>query len=122
MVLRPVAGQLGAKRLLIVADGALQHIPFAALPEPDAGRRADGETGRKGKPRHLATSPRRHVAFTPLAVEREIINLPSASTLAVLRRETEKRSTAPKTVAVFADPVFEADDRRVLEAKGLIKG
>src|SRR5262249_26610964 len=56
-----------------------------------------------------------------LIVEHEIINLPSASTLAVLRRETERRSLAPKAVAVLADPVFKADDLRALEARGLIK-
>lgn len=32
MLLGPVAAQLGTKRLLIVADGALQYLPFAALP------------------------------------------------------------------------------------------
>jgi len=35
MLLAPVANQLGQKRLLIVSDGALQSIPFAALPIPD---------------------------------------------------------------------------------------
>ena len=31
MVVGPAASQLGAKRLLVVADGALQYVPFAAL-------------------------------------------------------------------------------------------
>jgi CHAT domain-containing protein len=114
VLLRPVAGQLGAKRLLIVADGALQHIPFGALPAPEAGRRVDKEN-----PQSEIRNPK---SPTPLFVEHEIVNLPSASTLAVLRRGTEKRAPAPKAVAVLADPVFDADDRRVLEAKGLIKG
>ncbi|MFE1746099.1 tetratricopeptide repeat protein, partial [Coleofasciculus sp. H7-2] len=35
MLLSPVANQLGNKRLLIVSDGALQSIPFAALPIPE---------------------------------------------------------------------------------------
>jgi hypothetical protein len=35
MLLAPVANQLGNKRLLIVGDGILQSIPFAALPIPD---------------------------------------------------------------------------------------
>src|SRR5215470_2833657 len=47
MILAPAAEQLGEKRLLIVAQGALQLIPFAALPEPVAGGRGDGETGRR---------------------------------------------------------------------------
>jgi hypothetical protein len=34
-LLSPVAAQLGNKRLVIVADGALQYIPFAMLPEPE---------------------------------------------------------------------------------------
>jgi tetratricopeptide (TPR) repeat protein len=37
MLLGPVASQLGRKRLAIVADGALQYIPFAALPAPSPG-------------------------------------------------------------------------------------
>lgn len=34
MLLAPVANRLGNKRLLIVGDGALQYLPFAALPIP----------------------------------------------------------------------------------------
>ncbi len=103
MLLRPVAGQLGTKRLLIVADGVLQYIPFEALPVPESAIR---------NPQSPA----------PLIVKHEIVNLPSASTLAVLRRETQKRTPAPKMVAVLADPVFEVDDLRVLAAQGVIKG
>ena len=39
--------------------------------------------------------------------------LPSASTLAVLRKELGQRVPARKAVAAFADPVFEAHDERV---------
>jgi CHAT domain-containing protein len=39
--------------------------------------------------------------------------LPSASTLAVLRKETGDRQPAPKMIAVLADPVFEKNDERV---------
>ena len=39
LLLGPVAGQLNKKRLLIVSDGALEYIPFAALPSPEAGAR-----------------------------------------------------------------------------------
>ena len=53
----------------------------------------------------------------PLIIKHEIVNLPSASVLAVLRKETAKRKSAPKTVAVLADPVFEANDPRVALAK-----
>lgn len=34
MILAPVARQMGKKRLLVVADGALNYVPFAALPAP----------------------------------------------------------------------------------------
>jgi CHAT domain-containing protein len=87
MLLAPVAGDLRTRRLLIVCDGALQFVPFAALPEP----------GTRG-----------------LMVARyEIVMLPSASTLAVVRRQNAGRAPAPKTVAVLADPVYEANDPRV---------
>jgi CHAT domain-containing protein len=49
-----------------------------------------------------------------MVVEHEMVRLPSASTLAVLRRETEGRKAANKSVAVLADPVFEPDDPRVM--------
>ena len=35
MILAPLAGEKNIKRLLIVADGALQFVPFAALPIPN---------------------------------------------------------------------------------------
>src|SRR5262249_29146506 len=35
IVLGPVAGQLGKKRLMIVSDGALQYIPFGVLSAED---------------------------------------------------------------------------------------
>jgi CHAT domain-containing protein/Tfp pilus assembly protein PilF len=87
MLLGPVAGELGKKRLLIVADGALQYTPFAALPAP--------------------------VKEIPLIVDHEVVSLPSASALAVLRSELAGRAPAPKTVAVLADPVFERGDERL---------
>ena len=121
ILLGPVAARLGKKRLVVVADGALQYIPFAALPEPETGRRGDRATGRRGdegiermnKPRPVALSPRLPVAFTPLITNHEIINLPSASSLAALRRELAGRAPAPEIVAVIADPVFEEADERI---------
>jgi CHAT domain-containing protein len=98
MLLGPVASELGKKRLAIVADGALQYIPFAALPAPSLGN--DGGRNSGAEP-------------LPLFVEHEIVSLPSASTLATLRRETAGRKPAEKSLAVLADPVFEDDDTRV---------
>jgi tetratricopeptide (TPR) repeat protein len=48
MLLGPAASQLGGKRLLIVAEGALQYLPFGVLPAPETERRRDGETKRHG--------------------------------------------------------------------------
>jgi CHAT domain-containing protein/predicted negative regulator of RcsB-dependent stress response len=98
ILLGPVAPQLSGKRLLIVADGALQYLPFGALPVPHP---------------YAPARPRARAALKPLIVEHEIINLPSASALAVLRRELAGRQPAEKTVAVLADPVFSANDTRV---------
>jgi CHAT domain-containing protein/Tfp pilus assembly protein PilF len=100
MVLAPVAKQLASKHLLIVADGALQYIPFAVLAEPEG-------TGRPAPASAGATS------FVPLIVNHEIVNLPSASVLAVLRQQERNRNAAPKAVAVLADPVFSKQDPRV---------
>ncbi|HEX8068309.1 MAG TPA: CHAT domain-containing protein [Pyrinomonadaceae bacterium] len=110
-LLAPVAPLLGKKRLLVVADGALQYVPFAALPVP-AG--AGGGAG--------ATSGAGAAAGTPLVVEHEIVSLPSASTLAVLRREAGAHKGATKTLAVLADPVFEHDDERLTARVGQMGG
>jgi CHAT domain-containing protein len=98
MLLGPVAPLLGNKRLLIVADGALLYVPFAALPIPtlDAGA----------------------AAAKPLVTDHEIINSPSSSTLAVLRREAGSRRPASRTLAVVADPVFERSDERLKSPSG----
>jgi CHAT domain-containing protein len=113
MLLGQAASHLGAKRLLIVADGALQYLPFGALPAPEMERRRNKGAGEQsgevaGKPRNPQSTIR-----NPLIVEHEIVHLPSASALALLRRELAGRQPAPKAVAVLADPVFSADDARV---------
>src|SRR5262249_58582796 len=53
MVLSPAAGLLGSKRLIIIADGALNYVPFAALPsQSSAGPgSAPGESGGRGSGR-----------------------------------------------------------------------
>jgi CHAT domain-containing protein len=47
----------------------------------------------------------------------EIITLPSASVLALQRRELANRQTAPYAVAILADPVFDVDDERVARSR-----
>jgi CHAT domain-containing protein/Tfp pilus assembly protein PilF len=89
ILLGPVASVLRNKRLLIVSDGLMQYLSFAALPSPVAGD------------------------LHPLVVDNELVSLPSASVAAVLRQETADRKPGSKTVAVLADPVFSGDDPRV---------
>lgn len=96
MVIAPAAPLFGAKRLLIVADGALQYVPFSAL------------TAATGPAKGSATTQ-----YRPLIADHEVISVPSASALAVLRRELAARKPAAKTVAVLADPVFALDDDRL---------
>jgi CHAT domain-containing protein/tetratricopeptide (TPR) repeat protein len=98
LILRPVAAELGDRRLLIVADGALQLIPFAALPLPEPRRESVGK----------------NPASDRLLLDHHVISyLPSATVLAQLRRDVRGREPAPQTLAVFADPVFEPDDERL---------
>lgn len=100
-LLSPVASRLGSKRLVIVADGALQLTPFEALfvPVESTTRRTKAE----------------ETDAQPLGMTNEVVYLPSASTLALLRSSPRANATA-KNVAVFADPVFNADDDRVAAA------
>jgi CHAT domain-containing protein/tetratricopeptide (TPR) repeat protein len=95
LVLPRDAPELAGKRLLVVADGALQYVPFAALPAPRPGAGA------------------LDVGAPPLVSGHEVVHLPSASVLSVLRREQPGRSLATHRLAVIADPVFAADDPRV---------
>src|SRR5262249_35830815 len=93
MVLGPVAELLGRRRLVVVADGGLQYVPFPALPHPPGG-----------------------VGSPPLIASLEVVHLPSASSLGLLRREAAGRAPSAKLVAVLSDPVFRADDPRVRRA------
>lgn len=100
VLLGPVAAQLGRKRLLVVADGALQYIPFEALPAPAPQTAAPVRAGVGDTPE-------------PLLLEHEVISLPSVSTLAALRHRASRTPAAPdRLVVVVADPVFEPDDPR----------
>ncbi len=113
MILGPVASELGTRRLVIVADGALQYVPFAMLPVPVAARQPSAGSPQPSR------DPK---ASTPLIVEHEIISLPSASTLAVQRRELSARKPAPNAVAILADPIFDKSDARLkTDKKGDVK-
>ncbi|MBW4618528.1 MAG: tetratricopeptide repeat protein [Cyanosarcina radialis HA8281-LM2] len=87
ILIAPATEELGQKRLVIVSDGALAYIPFVTLYRPKSNE--------------------------PLLVTREVVNLPSAGTLSSLREQVKGRKSAPKTIAVMADPVFTKDDDRL---------
>lgn len=50
---------------------------------------------------------------SPILFRHEVVNLPSASVLAVQRRALKRRPSASLDVAVLADPVFDQRDPRV---------
>ncbi|MGZ5434627.1 MAG: CHAT domain-containing protein [Pyrinomonadaceae bacterium] len=92
LLIAPVQHRLGTKRLLIVPDGALHYIPFQALT--------------------VVSNAANQNERVPLLVKHEIVYEPSASALALVLDDATRRD-APNTIAVFANPVFEADDPRV---------
>jgi CHAT domain-containing protein len=54
--------------------------------------------------------------YCPLIVDHEVVSLPSASAVSVIRAEQQRRPRASKTLAIFSDPVFDAADPRVRSA------
>lgn len=93
ILLGPVAEKFGNRRLVVVADGALQYIPFDALPAQTAGP-VDASTNL-------------------LIATNEVVMLPSASTLIAIRGAQNHKGSPGKLVAIIADPVFSPSDDRV---------
>jgi CHAT domain-containing protein len=85
LVLYP-AGALMKQKIVIVPDGALSVIPFAALPLPNG---------------NLLTE------------KHQIAVLPSLSILSVLRDRHDAATLPDKAIAIFADPVFSKMDDRL---------
>jgi CHAT domain-containing protein/Tfp pilus assembly protein PilF len=84
LVIEPAARVLGARRLVVVAPGALQYVPLGALALPDQ---------------------------AAVLARFEVVSTPSASVIASGR--AAGGSHAPRTAAVFADPVFDTSDPRL---------
>ncbi len=92
MILEPFAGELqNIKRIVVIADGSLQLVPFSALTSaPDA-------------------------VYEPLVSKAEIVNAPSFSSLVFLSENKANRQKSPdKMLAIFADPIFQDDDERLM--------
>jgi CHAT domain-containing protein len=104
LVLAPF-GPFHARRIAVVVDGALAHVPFVVLPV----------TSRAGR-----LDPSKPCAPANCALGRsvEVVTLPSASVLAELRRGRATRAPRTLRAAVLADPVFRADDPRVSHVAG----
>lgn len=91
LLLEPIVSLLAsAKRVVVVGSGSLAHVPFGALPMPGHGPE-------------------------PLISRYEVVQLPSASVLTVLRARPAAASGAPlgRRVAAFVDPVYGPDDARI---------
>ncbi len=88
-ILGPAAADLGKKRLVIIPDGILHTIPFAALNTPNSRN------------------------YNPLLSQHEITNLPSASTIGILRSTVATKPRGTKQLAILADPIFRKDDDRL---------
>ncbi len=112
-LLSPIGPDLKGKRLLIVADGVLQYLPFAALTSQTNGS-AKVVQGSKA----AGTSRPTYLAET-----NELVYLPSASAISVMRqRRAGKKIAERNLVSIMADPVFASDDVRFRTAAAVRNG
>ena len=96
VVLGPAAGLLGEKRLMIVADGALNYIPFEVLLKTaDAGDFS---------------------SLGYLVKSNEVIYAPSASVVGAIKQQRGKPTG--RAILVVADPVFNSNDARAQKRTG----
>ncbi|HEX7294436.1 MAG TPA: CHAT domain-containing protein, partial [Pyrinomonadaceae bacterium] len=93
-VVEPAAATMADKRLLIVADGALNYIPFEVLlKSSDAGDFA---------------------SLGYLVKTNEIIYAPSASVVGFIKQQ--RGPATGKSMLIIADPVFNSNDTRAQKA------
>jgi CHAT domain-containing protein/predicted negative regulator of RcsB-dependent stress response len=89
-VLEPAAAMIGEKRLMVVADGALNYIPFEVLLKTaDAGDFA---------------------SLGYLVKSNEIVYAPSASVVGAIKQQ--RATTNSRSILLIADPVFNSNDAR----------
>ena len=115
-----VVQQMQGKRLIIAADGILHTLPFAALPTPSLAATSPNscESGQGNLLRNALGfgSNNAENDYTPLLVTQDlgIVNIPSITAIHILRETVNRQpATAPKTLAVLANPVFTANDPRM---------
>jgi hypothetical protein len=90
VVLEPAAAMIGDKRLMVVADGALNYIPFEVLLKTS-------DTGDFSSLNYLVKS-------------NEVIYAPSASVVGAIKQQRTKN--ASRAMLIIADPVFNSNDAR----------
>jgi hypothetical protein len=90
VVLEPAAGMIGEKRVMVVADGALNYIPFEVLLK----------TADSGDFSSLGY----------LVKTNEVIYAPSASVVGAIKQQRTKN--ASRAMLIIADPVFNSNDAR----------
>jgi CHAT domain-containing protein len=94
----PAASLIGDKRVLVVADGALNYIPFEALVKTSGA--AD------------------YASLDYLIKSNEIVYAPSASVIAAIRQQQSAATNVRDgSILVIADPVFSTDDARLTDLK-----
>lgn len=98
-VVEPAAPLYRQSRLLVVADGALNYVPFHALVTQPSSQGADFST------------------LEYLLKKNETVFVPSASVLAAIRQQRAS-ATSAGGLLVIADPVFDATDSRAVAALG----
>ena len=96
----PAAKDIGDKRILVVADGSLNYVPFEALVSASGG--AD------------------YSALPYLVKTNEIVYSPSASVISVIRKQA--KPATGKSVLLVADPVYNSADPRSRGAAGAAAG
>ncbi|HYK20761.1 MAG TPA: CHAT domain-containing protein [Pyrinomonadaceae bacterium] len=95
-VLEAAAGMIGEKRLLVVADGALNYIPFEVLLKSTDG----GDFSSLGY----------------LVKSNEIVYAPSASVVGAIKQQRTKSTS--RAMLIIADPVFNSNDARAHKTTG----
>jgi CHAT domain-containing protein/tetratricopeptide (TPR) repeat protein len=98
-ILEPAIAMVGARRLLIVADGTLSFVPFDAL----------------------VTSPggTDYSALPYLVKTNETVYTPSASVIDAVRRQTSLNAAATSpAILLIADPIFDLGDERAKNLAG----
>jgi CHAT domain-containing protein len=90
VVLEPAAAMIGDKRLMVVADGALNYIPFEVLLK--------------------SSDPGDFSSLNYLVKTNEVVYAPSASVVAAIKQQRTK--ITGRAMLIIADPVFNSNDAR----------